>query len=105
VSPFQNVAGHYRFNFDLSGTAIRIRIFYGNGADGVIATLSGTRRPATNGSLLWAALRRPFGAARVVTLIHWQALKLWHKRAPFLKPPPPPETLVSDSVTFQRSGE
>ena len=105
VSPFQKVAGQYRFSFDLSETAIRIRIFYGNGADGVIATLSGARRPATNGSLLWAALRRPFGAARVGVLIHWQALKLWYKRAPFRKPPPPPETLVSDSATFQRGGE
>ncbi len=105
VSPFQKVAGQYQFNFDLSDTAVRIRIFYGNGADGVIATLSGARRPATNGSLIWSALRRPFGAARVVALIHWQALKLWYKRAPFLKPPPPPETLVSDSAPLQRSGE
>ncbi|MGB3313492.1 MAG: DUF1365 domain-containing protein [Albidovulum sp.] len=101
VSPFQKVAGQYRFNFTLSEDAIRIRIFYGNDADGVIATLSGARRPATSASLLWAALRRPFGAARVVALIHWQALILWWKRAPFLKPPPPPKALVSNGATVQ----
>lgn len=101
VSPFQMVAGQYRFNFALSEDAIRIRIFYENGSDGVIATLSGARRPASSISLLWAALRRPFGAARVVALIHWQALVLWWKRAPFLKTPPPPAALVSNSTTVQ----
>ncbi|MCY1127126.1 DUF1365 domain-containing protein [Frigidibacter sp. RF13] len=101
VSPFQKVAGQYRFKFALSEDAIRIRIFYGNGEDGVIATLSGARRPATSMSLFWAAFRRPFGAGRVVALIHWQAVVLWWKRAPFLKAPPPPIALVSNSSTVQ----
>ncbi|MDI3335573.1 DUF1365 domain-containing protein [Defluviimonas aestuarii] len=105
VSPFQKVAGEYRFNFALSEDAVRIRIFYGNGEDGVVATLSGARRPATSILLLWSALRRPFGAARVVALIHWQAVILWWKRAPFLKPPAPPVSLVSDSTSLQGRAE
>ncbi len=102
VSPFQKVAGRYVFNFDMSGGAIDIRINYENGDQGVLATLAGARRPATNASLLWAALRRPFGAARVVALIYWQAMILYLKRAPFLKTPEPPEPLISDSHTFRR---
>lgn len=102
VSPFQEVAGQYHFNFDLTATAVDIRIAYENGGDGVIATLSGDRRPATNASLARAALRRPLGAARVLALIHWQALILFFKRAPFLKRQAPPETLVSDG---QAAGE
>ncbi|MCV2873663.1 DUF1365 domain-containing protein [Defluviimonas sp. WL0050] len=105
VSPFQKVAGQYRFNFDFAADAIRIRILYENGAEGVVATLSGTRRPANSRSLLWAALRRPFGAARVLALIHWQALILWRKRAPFLKPPPPPAKLVSESAAPREPAE
>lgn len=101
VSPFQKVSGTYSFTFDFTDKAIGIRINYENGPDGVIATLTGARRPATGGSLLWAALRRPFGALRVVALIHWQALILWRKRAPFMPPPTPPDRLVSDSRTFQ----
>lgn len=101
VSPFQDVAGQYSFSFDLSDTAISIRISYQNGKEGVLATLSGKRRRATSASLLWAALRRPFGSARVMVLIHWQALILWIKRAPFLKTPTPPASLVSDSNSLQ----
>ncbi|WP_367181361.1 DUF1365 domain-containing protein [uncultured Roseovarius sp.] len=101
VSPFQQVAGQYSFNFGMTDAAFDIRISYQRGNEGVLATLSGDRRPATSASLLWAALRRPFGAARVVTLIYWQALILWVKRAPFLKTPPPPSTLISDSNSFQ----
>lgn len=101
VSPFQKVAGQYSFNFDMSDTAIAIRISYQNGDEGVLATLSGKRQPATSASLVWAALRRPFGAVRVVALIYWQALILWLKRAPFLKPPVPPTPLISDSSNFQ----
>lgn len=100
VSPFQQVRGTYSFNLDLSDNAVRIRINYENDNEGVVATLSGARSPASHRSLLWAALRRPFGALRVVALIHWQALILWRKRAPFLKPPPPPAALVSDSSTY-----
>lgn len=105
VSPFQEVRGNYSFCFDLSPRAIRIRISYENGSEGVVATLAGVRHPATGHSLLWAALRRPFGALRVLTLIHWQALILWRKRAPFQKPPPPPTTLVSDNNSVQERVE
>jgi DUF1365 family protein len=105
VSPFQQVAGQYQFNFDWSETAINIRISFKNGAEGVLATLTGHRRPATSGSLFVAAVRRPFGALRVVALIHWQALVLYVKRAVFHKKPPPPEALISDSKTFQGTGK
>lgn len=103
VSPFQKVEGQYRFNFDWSDEAIDIRIEYQNGSHGVLATLVGQRQPATNRSLAWAALRRPFGAARVVALIHWQALKLWMKRAPFAPRPAPPKPLVSDGQVLGES--
>lgn len=102
VSPFQKVAGHYQFRFGMTDEAFNILISYQNGDQGVIATLIGARRPATTASLAGAALRRPLGAARVVALIHWQAAKLWAKRAPFLRKPAPPEPLISDSSTFTK---
>lgn len=97
VSPFQKIAGHYRFNFCLSETRVDIRISFENGDQGVLATLSGQRRPATSASLAWAAIRRPFGALRVLALIHWQAAILSLKRAPFLKKQPAPSPLMTDS--------
>lgn len=96
VSPFQQVAGEYAFNFDLTDERINILISFRNGAEGVIATLAGMRRPASNLSLLKAAVFRPASGLRTLLLIHLQALKLWRKQAPFFPKPPPPERLVSD---------
>lgn len=102
VSPFQVVAGQYTFNFGLTDASVDIRITYNNGAQGVLATLSGPRKPATNRSLLWAAIRRPLGSARVVALIHWQAVVLYFKRAPFLANQREPDTPISDSGNLKK---
>ena len=104
VSPFQPVAGGYRFSFDIAPEKIAIRIEYGHGtaadgtgteAGGLVATLTGPRRPLTSAGLMRAMLRRPFGSRRVLALIHWQALKLWWKGARFNPRPLPPVDEVS----------
>lgn len=96
VSPFQKVEGRYLFNFGFSQDMVNIRIRYENGDQGVLATLYGKRRKASDRALAWAALRRPFGAARVVALIHWQAIILYLKKAPFLRKQPAPAALLSE---------
>lgn len=95
VSPFQPVAGGYTFRFDITPENIGIWIDYSNGNGGLIATLTGPRRPLSNASILRAVLRRPFGSRRVLALIHWQAVKLWWKGAPFRRAPKAPESEVS----------
>jgi DUF1365 family protein len=90
VSPFQQVEGHYAFNFDITADKIAIRIFHGNGDQGVIATLYGPRAPMTNLSLIRAYIRRPFGALRTLVLIHWQALVLKAKGVAYHRRPSPP---------------
>ena len=95
VSPFQPIAGGYRFRFDITAEKVNIRIDFGHDAGGLVATLTGPRRPATSLSLLGAMLRRPFGSRRVVALIHWQALKLWWKGARFHPHTPPPANEIS----------
>ena len=102
VSPFQKVAGQYLFNFDISHDAISIRIDYRNGDHGVLATLAGKRHAASNRSLLKAAFWRPFGPLRVIALIHYQAIILYLKRAPFTKTPAPPSKTISDSCSFRK---
>ena len=95
VSPFQPVEGGYTFRFDIRPDKIGIWIDYSAGNGGLIATLTGPRRPLTNGAILRAGLRRPLGSRRVLALIHWQALKLWWKGAKFRFRPAPP----ADEVT------
>jgi hypothetical protein len=95
VSPFQPVEGSYRFRFDIAPDRIGIWIDYSAGENGLIATLTGQRAPLTNRAILRACLRRPFGSRRVLTLIHWQALKLWWKGARYRSPPVPPGDEIS----------
>ncbi|MEP1962457.1 DUF1365 domain-containing protein [Tateyamaria sp.] len=95
VSPFQPVEGGYEFRFNIQNDRIGIWIDYSRGQGGLIATLTGKRAPLTNRAILTSMLRRPFGARRVLTLIHWQAFKLWAKRAVYRPRPAPPPDEVS----------
>ncbi|MEX3017705.1 DUF1365 domain-containing protein [Gymnodinialimonas hymeniacidonis] len=95
VSPFQPIDGGYAFRFDIRPDRIGIWIEFVTGNEGVLATLTGKRAELTNGSILKAALRRPFGSRRVLGLIHWQALKLWWKGARYRVRPEPPVEEVS----------
>lgn len=95
VSPFQPVEGGYTFRFDIRPDKIGIWIDYTTASGGVLATLTGPRRPLTNAAILRASLRRPFGSRRVLALIHWQALKLYLKGALYRPRPTPPAKDVS----------
>lgn len=95
VSPFQKIAGTYTFNFKFTPDTVAIRINHKNGADGVLATLTGARRPLSNRGILGALFRRPFGAMRTVALIYFQALKLKFKGAQYTTRPTPPSEEVT----------
>lgn len=95
VSPFQPVEGGYVFRFDIQRGSIGIWIDYSRGNGGLIATLTGERKPISNSTIIKAALRRPFGSRRVLALIHWQAIKLWFKGATFRSQPEPPADEIS----------
>ena len=95
VSPFQPIKGGYDFRFDIQPDRIGVWIDYSRGNGGLIATLTGPRRTLTTAGILRAMVRRPFGSRRVLALIHWQALKLWWKKAEFRERPTPP----SEDVT------
>ena len=96
VSPFFDIVGEYRFRFQLDETRVAVRIRYDDGAGGGLNTaIAGTRRPFTDRELVRALMRRPFGAARTVALIHWQALRLYLKGARYRKRPPLPKRPVT----------
>ncbi|MBC66121.1 MAG: DUF1365 domain-containing protein [Paracoccaceae bacterium] len=95
VSPFQPMEGAYKFSFDINAKQIFIRINYNHDSGGVVATLEGKRSPLTSKLILIATFMRPFGSARVLFLIHFQALRLWIKKATFSARPKPPTESVS----------
>ncbi|WP_116134700.1 DUF1365 domain-containing protein [Tropicimonas sp. IMCC34043] len=90
VSPFQEIAGDYTFSFAFPDNRVAIRIDLTNGPETLIATLSGRIVPLTERSVLGALVRRPFGAARTIALIYWQALRLKLKGARYRTRPEPP---------------
>ena len=96
VSPFFDIAGEYRFRFLLDEARVVVRIVYDDGAGGGLDTaIAGVCRPFTDREIALALVRRPFGAARTMTLIHWQALRLWRKGVPYRRRPEPPEKSVT----------
>jgi uncharacterized protein len=90
VSPFQRVAGDYRFRFAVTPERIAIQITLTDGDNGLTATLQGTLTALTNARILRSSLRRPAGALRTIALIYWQALKLKLKGARYRTRPEPP---------------
>ncbi|WP_460275347.1 DUF1365 domain-containing protein [Celeribacter sp. ULVN23_4] len=95
VSPFQDIAGEYRFNLSVRSDKIAIRISQIDGDGGIDTAMSGPLKPLTNREILKSALRRPGGALSVVVQIYWHALRLKLKGAAYRKRPTPPDAEIS----------
>lgn len=108
VSPFCAVAGEYRFRFLRSGAhpqgdparrslpRIVARIDHHDEHGALLQTsVSGQLRPLSPRLVRSVFLRIPFLTLGVVARIHWQALRLWAKRVPFLKKPSPPGSFIT----------
>ena len=93
VSPFCPVEGGYRFRFMLTPDLRRTvaRVDFDDATGPLIETsVSGQLEPLTPHATRKALLRYPAMTLGVVLRIHWQAAKLFLKRAPFFKKPTPP---------------
>ncbi|MCR5856413.1 DUF1365 domain-containing protein [Mesorhizobium sp. J428] len=91
VSPFVGMDARYHFRVLPPGRVVRLRIHETEGGTPLLAaTFSGEARLLSDASLLACLARFPFSTLKVTVGIHWQALKLWMKGAPFHKSPPAP---------------
>mgnify|MGYP000914758843 CR=1 FL=1 len=95
VSPFQDVAGTYRFNFAISTTKFAIRIAYEKGGEGLDAAMRGDLHPLTSMGALRACLQSFGGGVRVLSLIYWNAVRLKLMGAKYRPVPAAPEQDVS----------
>jgi uncharacterized protein len=104
VSPFCPVEGHYRFEFQREGPDAmgwsHVRIDYHDDHGPLVLTgMAGALEPLTVASRRQALWRYPLLTFAVIARIHWQALVLWCKHAPYHRKPSPPITPVSRSQT------
>jgi DUF1365 family protein len=91
VSPFQPVDGRYRFRVTPAGERVTVHIdVLRDGGRRFDATLKAERRPLTGRSLLGTVLKHPHTGLRTLALIHFEALRLWLKKARFYSKPAPP---------------
>jgi DUF1365 family protein len=84
VSPFLEVRGGYTVRVRDEPSRLRITINHED-ADGLLlhASLDLARRPLTSRSLAWMLLRHPLVTHKTTLMIHWHALRLWLRGAPF----------------------
>ena len=84
VSPFMPMDMDYEWRFGARGDGLQVQIVSRQAGEQVFdATLALRRRPMTGVNLAVALARFPFLTAKVVLMIHWQAVRLWLKRVPF----------------------
>ena len=96
VSPFYRVEGGYRFRLTPPGETLDLTVQkQTDGRPNFLATLNLLRRPLTNLALLGLFFSMPLMTLGVVIAIHWEAVKLWIKGAPFGARPPGPKTGIS----------
>jgi uncharacterized protein len=90
VSPFLHGELVYDFTFDapLDGDSLAIVMHVRDrvGAQVFYARFAGARSTLSDRALAAAALRYPFMTARVIGLIHWQALQLALRGVPYRRP-------------------
>jgi len=88
VSPFWGMDHDYEMLFSLPEDSLNVHMKnYKNKEKVFDVTLSLKRRPFTNITLLKALLRFPLLTLMVVFRIHWQALRLYIRKAPFFAHP------------------
>ncbi|RZL15654.1 MAG: DUF1365 domain-containing protein [Pedobacter sp.] len=85
VSPFIDHDLSFDFNLGVPSDRLNIRIddIDKEGNRFFISTLTGEKKPLTDGSLWRFFLKMPFIPLQVMGLIHWHALKLWLKKLPY----------------------
>lgn len=98
VSPFLPREGSYKFRFALADNKLGIWIDYYDQAQNkqLLTSLTGTFTPLNASSLRAAFWSHPLVTLKVISLIHWQAIKLASKRIRYiLKPVQRDETISS----------
>lgn len=98
VSPLMSMEA--RYDFQLAEPSDRLSVLikqFQNGELTLIAFQQGEGHALNDQRLLAALIQVPLMTLKVLVAIHWQALKIWLRGAPFFPKPPPPVEKVTQS--------
>ena len=88
VSPFLPMGLDYHWRFERPGPNLRVHMnVLSSGSRAFDATLSMSRQPMNAATLRHYVFSEMAASARVLWRIHWQALRLWLKKAPVFDHP------------------
>jgi DUF1365 family protein len=105
VSPFIEMAMRYHFRVSPPGQTVKLRILETDREGPLLAaTFHGRRHPLTTAALLRSLFSLPLVTLKIVSAIHWEALRLWLKGAR-LVPRPDVAPAATTSNTGLASGE
>lgn len=92
VSPYSDVDVAFDFTLRTPGERLSIQIDDYAGAERTLtSTLTGPCEPLTDARLAWFTLKYPLITLRIISLIHWHALRLWLKKIPWFAKAAKPE--------------
>lgn len=84
VSPFFALDVAFDFKLRVPGDSLELHIDDREGQQRVLLTsLTGRRVPLSDAQLAWQTLKCPLVTLKVISLIHWNALRLWLKKVPW----------------------
>ena len=88
VSPFMDFDFQYDWRFDEPGKSLFIHMINTKAEKKFFeAQLSLERREMTGGALAWVLFRFPAMTLKVLSMIYWQAFRLWLKKTPYYEHP------------------
>lgn len=92
VSPFSDLDDEFEFRLELPHDSLRILVDdFHHGEKILVSSLIGQRRTLTAARLLAYAVKYPLMTLQVITLIHFEALRLWWKKIPHRRKEDRPE--------------
>jgi len=84
VSPFTDLDVSFDFTLHPPDERLSAQIDdYDASRRTLTSTLTGVRQPLTDARLAWFSVKYPFITLKVISLIHWHALKLYLKNVPW----------------------
>ena len=83
VSPFSDLDLAFDFRLDPPGDRLRVLIDdYSGESKTLVSSLTGKHLDLTLGNLLFLSAKYPLVTLKIISLIHWEAFRLWLKGIP-----------------------